>query len=66
MVHQNMVPLRPTVHCPHIGPTGGGYCTDDVSYVETLNANYFTNSPYIPFDLGKQGGNQTSTSATAR
>ena len=32
MVHQNMVAYRPAVHCPHIGPTGGGYCTDDLTY----------------------------------
>ena len=23
-IHENMVPYRPSVHCPHIGPTGGG------------------------------------------
>ncbi|KAI8822012.1 uncharacterized protein EV422DRAFT_495256 [Fimicolochytrium jonesii] len=27
-VHQQMVPLAPEVHCPHIGKTGGGQCTD--------------------------------------
>ena len=25
-LHVNMVPLRPSVHCPHIGPTGGDMC----------------------------------------
>ncbi|KAI4180258.1 MAG: hypothetical protein L6R41_007345 [Letrouitia leprolyta] len=49
MVHQNMVPFRPEVHCPHIGPTGGGYCVDDKDYQMTVMENYFTNSPYIPF-----------------
>lgn len=43
MVHQNMVPLRPAVHCPHIGPSGGGYCVDMPSYAETVGANYFSN-----------------------
>ncbi|MCJ1458580.1 hypothetical protein MMC28_008953 [Mycoblastus sanguinarius] len=46
MVHQNMVPYRPAVHCPHIGPTGGGYCDDDKSYDDTVTENYFTNFPF--------------------
>ncbi|KUJ14844.1 uncharacterized protein LY89DRAFT_686477 [Mollisia scopiformis] len=50
MVHQNMVPFRPEVHCPHIGPTGGGYCTDDTTYVGTVENNYF-NLPFMPSDL---------------
>ncbi|KAL8936128.1 MAG: hypothetical protein Q9216_005095 [Gyalolechia sp. 2 TL-2023] len=49
MVHQNMVPFRPEVHCPHIGPTGGESCIDDKDYEMTVMENYFTNSPYIPF-----------------
>lgn len=49
MVHQNMVPFRPEVHCPHIGPTGGGYCVDDKDYQMTVMENYFTNSPYVPY-----------------
>ncbi len=43
MVHQNMVPLRPAVHCPHIGPSGGGYCVDTPSYADTVGASYFSN-----------------------
>jgi hypothetical protein len=31
-LHELMVPLRPDVHCPHIGPTGGGMCVDDIDY----------------------------------
>ncbi|CAF2854648.1 unnamed protein product [Rotaria sp. Silwood2] len=27
-IHTNFVPLLPSVHCPHVGPTGGGACTD--------------------------------------
>ncbi|KAM0800059.1 hypothetical protein BDR22DRAFT_259805 [Usnea florida] len=46
MVHQNMVPLRPEVHCPHIGPTGGGYCVDYPSYAVTVGQTYFTNFPF--------------------
>lgn len=49
MVHQNMVPYRPEVHCPHIGVTGGGYCTDNTDYAFTVNNDYFTNSPYVPY-----------------
>ncbi|KAF6219666.1 hypothetical protein HO133_004135 [Letharia lupina] len=43
MVHQNMVPFRPAVHCPHIGPSGGGYCVDTPSYAATVGATYFSN-----------------------
>ena len=43
MVHQNMVPFRPAVHCPHIGPSGGGYCVDTPSYTDTVEADYFSN-----------------------
>ena len=46
MVHQNMVPLRPAVHCPHIGPSGGGYCVDTPDYAGTVNENYFSNYPF--------------------
>ncbi len=49
MVHQNMVPYRPEVHCPHIGMTGGGYCTDNTDYAYTVDDDYFTNSPYVPY-----------------
>ena len=48
-VHQNMVQFRPEVHCPHIGKTGGGYCADDTTYLDTVTQNYFTNSPYTPY-----------------
>lgn len=46
MVHQNMVPIRPSVHCPHIGQGGGGYCDDDMSYMQTVTEPYFTNYPF--------------------
>ncbi len=28
LIHIKFVPLLPSVHCPHVGPTGGGACTD--------------------------------------
>ena len=46
MVHQNMVPFRPSVHCSHIGKTGGGYCNDDTTYTGTVTQNYFSNFPF--------------------
>lgn len=27
-IHINLVPIRPDLHCPHIGPAGGGACVD--------------------------------------
>lgn len=27
-IHQSMVQFNPTMHCPHIGPSGGSFCTD--------------------------------------
>ena len=54
MVHQNMVPFRPTIHCPHIGPTGGGYCDDTPDYMGTVTQEYFSNYPFA------YGGSLTS------
>lgn len=51
-IHQGMVPLRPDVHCPHIGLTGGGMCTDDRTYVGNVLEPYFTNAPFIPYGKG--------------
>ncbi|CAF1216963.1 unnamed protein product [Rotaria sp. Silwood1] len=34
-IHVYFVPLLPSVHCPHVGPTGGGACTD-----KTINFYY--------------------------
>jgi len=28
LIHNTLVPLRPQIHCPHVGPTGGGKCID--------------------------------------
>ncbi|KAI4153795.1 MAG: hypothetical protein LQ341_000489 [Variospora aurantia] len=65
MVHQNMVPYRPEVHCPHIGKAGGGYCVDDKGYVETVNEEFFTNSPYVPYGFRAEGGNITAGISTS-
>ncbi|CAF9911083.1 hypothetical protein IMSHALPRED_009919 [Imshaugia aleurites] len=56
MVHQNMVPLRPAIHCPHIGPSGGGYCVDTPSYADTVNQNYFSNYPFAYGNGSVTGG----------
>jgi hypothetical protein len=50
MVHQNMVPLRPSVHCAHIGPVGGGMCADDTDYAQKVEQQYFTGS-FLPVGL---------------
>ncbi len=55
MVHQNMVPYRPEIHCPHIGKTGGGSCNDDKTYEQTVMENYFTNTPFVPFGFVGKG-----------
>jgi len=36
-----------TLHSPHIGPTGGGMCTDNINYVDTVESTYF-NISFIP------------------
>lgn len=30
--HARYVDISPEVHCPHIGPTGGGKCAEDLPY----------------------------------
>jgi hypothetical protein len=40
MLHQEMVPLRPDVHCEHIGPSGGGMCMDR-NYTDVTEEVYF-------------------------
>lgn len=39
-LHVHMLPLRPSVHCPHIGPTGGGMCVSR-NYTEVVLDNHF-------------------------
>jgi hypothetical protein len=49
-LHQHMLHSRPEVHCPHIGKSGAGMCSDDeaVDYVTKSEERYFINSPWIP------------------
>ncbi|KAF2405160.1 hypothetical protein EJ06DRAFT_525706 [Trichodelitschia bisporula] len=49
MVHENMIPYRPEVHCPHIGPSGGGMCVDDTTYSQKVLEPYFTHAPFVPY-----------------
>ena len=51
MVHQTMVPLRPDVHCSHIGKTGGEYCVDDRDYGKVVTEKYFSNSQFVAMGL---------------
>ncbi|KAL4744822.1 hypothetical protein BDW72DRAFT_199223 [Aspergillus terricola var. indicus] len=50
-VHEHMVQYRPTEHCPHIGPDGGGYCVDDKEYADVVTEKYFK-EPFVPFGYG--------------
>ncbi|KAL4860901.1 hypothetical protein BDV12DRAFT_204572 [Aspergillus spectabilis] len=50
-VHEHMVQYRPAEHCPHIGPTGGGYCVDDKAYEEVVTEKYYR-EPFIPYGYG--------------
>ncbi|OJJ96919.1 hypothetical protein ASPACDRAFT_1882712 [Aspergillus aculeatus ATCC 16872] len=47
-VHDNMVRFNPPVHCPHIGPSGGGYCVDDMTYQQVVLEKYFRHS-WVPY-----------------
>ncbi|KAG9243982.1 hypothetical protein BJ878DRAFT_95672 [Calycina marina] len=47
-LHRNMVPYRPEVHCPHIGPAGGGMCGDEMDYPGTVASDIFP-VPYKPY-----------------
>lgn len=49
MVHENMIPFRPDVHCPHIGPSGGGMCVDDYTYQSKVLEPFFTHAPFVPY-----------------
>lgn len=51
MVHMNMVSLRPAVHCPHLGPSGGGMCVDDTTYAQKVMQPYFTQMAFVPSGL---------------
>jgi len=40
-LHIQLAVVAPTVHCPHVGPTGGGKCTDKTS------ESYYQNERYL-------------------
>ena len=50
-IHEQMLKYRPSVHCSHVGPTGGGKCVDDQTYFDKVLQNYFKNAPWIPSQL---------------
>ncbi|KAF9021325.1 hypothetical protein BDZ89DRAFT_1071557 [Hymenopellis radicata] len=39
-IHKNLVLLRPEIHCPHVGPTGGGMCIERDYLDVVYNAPY--------------------------
>jgi len=45
-IHSVMIPYRPEVHCFHVGPTGGGRCTDTITYYTYYN-DFALWDPYI-------------------
>jgi hypothetical protein len=52
-VHELMVKYRPDIHCSHIGPTGGDYCVDDLSYEQVVLEKYFRDS-FIAYGYGQE------------
>jgi hypothetical protein len=47
-LHELMLPLRPEVHCPHVGKSGGDMCIDDLTYAQKVLQPVFTNAPFVP------------------
>lgn len=47
-IHQIMLPYRPDVHCPHIGPSGGGKCVDGQTYEQMARGGCFANAHVTP------------------
>ncbi|PWY88288.1 hypothetical protein BO70DRAFT_359735 [Aspergillus heteromorphus CBS 117.55] len=47
-VHEHMVQFDPGLHCPHIGPTGGGYCVNDQTYAQKVLQQYFR-KPWLAY-----------------
>ena len=56
-LHELMVPLRPEVHCPHIGSQGGNMCVDDLTYMGKVTEAVFGLLPLIPYNF--QNKNET-------
>ncbi|KAK8174034.1 hypothetical protein IWX90DRAFT_428600 [Phyllosticta citrichinensis] len=48
-LHQNMVAFRPELHCPHIGPSGGDMCVDDLAYAAVVAEKVY-DTPFLPWD----------------
>ncbi|KAL7424715.1 hypothetical protein Q5752_000399 [Cryptotrichosporon argae] len=46
-LHVPMLPFRPSVHCPHVGPTGGDMCIDR-NYTEVVLQSHFPNGWLAP------------------
>ncbi|KAF7586629.1 hypothetical protein BBP40_008551 [Aspergillus hancockii] len=51
-IHVQMVRYRPKVHCPHLGPSGGGFCVDDRTYKKVVMEDFFKDS-WIPYGYDK-------------
>lgn len=61
MVHYNMVPLRPSVHCPHIGPSGGDMCENGLKYGDRISQQFWEH-PWVPERLSDGLQEQTEAS----
>ena len=44
-LHAKLLPLRPSIHCPHVGPSGGDMCVDERNYQETVLQPEFLEDP---------------------
>ena len=51
MMHQTLVPSRPGVYCPAIGPTGGEGCSAKLQtqYLQIVTDPLFVNYPFVPY-----------------
>jgi len=49
-IHKGMIKFRPNVHCPHVGPSGGGMCVQRDYIAETTQKLYPV--PFLPLSLG--------------
>jgi len=49
-IHKALISYRPTVHCPHIGPSGGGMCIKR-NYINETTQNLYP-IPFLPLTLG--------------
>jgi hypothetical protein len=51
-IHAPMTAARPAVHCAHIGPSGGGFCSGQRSY-----SSYFSDPINAPIVMQNNGDN---------